>query len=398
MFERLEVLAPDPILGLLAAVRADPSPRKVDLGVGVYRDERGQTPVLAAVRAAERALLDEQGTKAYLGPAGNDAFNAALAALVLGGEHAAVHAGRVRSVQSVGGCGALRLGAELLHVARDGATAHVPSPTWANHTPLLGGAGLALAAYPYYDRARGAVDAEALLGHLRSLPAGDIVLLHGSCHNPTGADLSPEHWEALATVCLERGLTPFIDLAYQGLGAGLDEDALGARVLAQALPEVLIAVSCSKNFGLYRERTGALIVVAARSIEADAAASHLERIARRLYSMPPDHGAAVVARILGDPRLAALWHEDLALMRERIEDLRGALAAALARRCPERDFSALTRQRGMFSLLDLSRGAIERLRAEQHIYMGGDGRINLAGLREADIDFVARALASALRS
>lgn len=393
MFERLEMLAPDPILGLLAAARADLSPRKVDLGVGVYRDERGGTPVLEAVRVAERALLEEQESKVYLGPAGNELFNTSISTLVLGEHHPTLRDRRVRTVQTVGGCGALRLGAELLFTAHPGATVHLPDPTWANHRPLLEGAGLRLASYPYYTPGSGTLRIDSMLEHLSSLPAGDIVLVHGACHNPTGVDLAPEQWEALSALLRQRDLVPFVDLAYQGLGEGLERDAFGTRALAGSLPEVLVAVSCSKNFGLYRERTGALIAIGERAAAAEAAASHLHRIARRLYSMPPDHGAAVVAHILGDAALAALWTAELVSMRERIGRLRTALSAALASANPGGDFRAIELQRGMFSLLDLSRSAVERLREEYHIHMGGDGRINIAGLREERIDDVARAIA-----
>ncbi|HWK74431.1 MAG TPA: amino acid aminotransferase [Povalibacter sp.] len=397
MFERFDLLPPDPILGLLAAFREDASPQKVDLGVGVYKDEQGNTPVLEAVRLAEGQLLQEQQTKTYLGPAGNDQFNAAIGKLVLGAEHPALRDARVRTTQAPGGSGALRLGAELLAAARSG-TVHVSDPTWANHIPLLGSAGLKLERYPYYDARHGTVNFDAMLATLEKLPAGDIVLLHGACHNPTGADLSFEQWQAVTKVLQERSLVPFIDLAYQGLGDGLDEDARGARLVASSVPDALIAVSCSKNFGLYRERVGALIVVGQHSSHADAAASHLRRIARGLYSMPPDHGAAVVARILGDAKLDAMWRKELTQMRERVGELRAALTQALAKTCPSRDFSAIARQRGMFSLLDLPRGAAERLRAEHHIYIVTDGRTNVAGLSSGSIDYVAERIGVVLGS
>lgn len=389
MFERFDLLPPDPILGLLAAFREDTSPQKVDLGVGVYKDEEGKTPVLEAVRVAEGLLLQEQQTKVYLGPGGNEQFNASMGKLVLGADHPALRDGRVRTLQAPGGCGSLRLGAELLVAASKDATVHVSDPTWANHVPLLGGAGLRLERYPYYDARSGAVKFDAMLERLNALPAGDIVLLHGACHNPTGADLSFEQWQAVTKVLQDRALVPYIDIAYQGLGDGLDEDARGARLVASSVPEALIAVSCSKNFGLYRERVGALIVVGQQSAHAEASASHLRRIARGLYSMPPDHGAAVVARILDDAKLDAMWRNELTAMRERIGELRASLTKALAKTCPGRDFSAVARQRGMFSMLDLPRGAAERLRAEHHIYMVTDGRINIAGLRRGSIDYVA---------
>lgn len=397
MLETLKLLPSDPILGLLAAYRADPAARKLDLGVGVYKDEQGETPILEAVRAAEQALLAEQTTKAYIGPGGNDAFNAAVTALLLGEAHPALRAGRVRTLQSPGGCGALRLGAELIHGATAGAAiVHVSDPTWANHVPLLSGAGLKLERYPYYDPASGGVRFAAMLERLDELPAGSVVLLHGSCHNPTGADLTEAQWQALAELLQKRRLLPFVDIAYQGLGGGLEQDACGARLLAGALPEMLIAVSCSKNFGLYRERVGALIVVGASGTQAEAAASQLRKIARGLYSMPPDHGAAIVARILADAPRAALWHSELARMRERMQSLRDELTRALARTCPRHDFGAIARQRGMFSLLTLPPGAVDRLREQHHVYMTADGRINIAGLRRDSIPHLAEALGAVL--
>lgn len=392
MFERLDLLSPDPILGLLAAFRADACSHKVDLGVGVYKDETGRTPILKAVRAAQEGLLHEQDSKAYLGPAGNEQFNAAIAGLVLGADHPALVDSRVCTLQAPGGCGALRIGAELLRVAREDATIHVSDPTWANHVPLLAGAGLRLERYPYYSASTGSVQFDAMLDRLRELPSGDFVLLHGACHNPTGADLSAEHWHAIADVCRQRGLIPFIDLAYQGLGDGIEEDAFGARLLVRSVPEALIAVSCSKNFGLYRERVGALILVGAQRAQADAAASHVRKIVRGVYSMPPDHGAAVVARILLDTELKEMWQSELGRMRRRIAELRQSLVKGLADACAA-DFSAIARQRGMFSMLDLPAGAVDRLRQNYSIYMTADGRINIAGLRNENIGYVSRAIA-----
>ena len=255
MFEHLAAVIPDPILGLMAAFRADPDPHKVDLGIGVYRDAHGNTPVPDAVRRAEAAVLARQTTKTYVGPAGNAGFNQAMEQLVLGNAHPTLAAGRVRSVQTPGGCGALRLGAELIRAAAPDAVVYVSTPTWANHTPLLTGSGLRLERYPYFDPATGGVQFEAMTAALERLPAHAVVLLHASCHNPTGADLSPPQWRELLALVRRRQLLPFIDMAYQGLGEGMDADAFGVRLFCAELPEVLCAVSCSKNFGLYRERT-----------------------------------------------------------------------------------------------------------------------------------------------
>src|SRR5215469_17743394 len=303
MFERLELITADSILSLMAAFRADPDPRKVDLGVGVYRDEHGETPVLGSVRHAENALLAGQTTKTYVSSAGNAGFNKAMEQLVLGAAHPALTAGRVRSVQTPGGCGALRLGAELIRAAAPDAVVHVSTPTWANHTPLLAGSGLRLERYPYFDPSTGGVQFAAMSAALERLPPRAVVLLHASCHNPTGADLSTAQWQELLALVKRRELLPFIDMAYQGLGEGVDADAFGLRLFCAELPEVLCAASCSKNLGLYRERTGSLHLISAWPGAADAALSQLVRIARGIWSMPPDHGAAIVHSVLTDEPL-----------------------------------------------------------------------------------------------
>ncbi len=395
MFEHLDLLAPDPILGLMAAFRADSDPRKVDLGVGVYRDEGGETPVMQAVRAAERDVLEHQTTKTYVAPAGNAAFNEAVGRLVLGEGHAALSGGRVRVVQAPGGCGALRLGAELIRAAAPNAVVYVSSPTWANHVPLLSGSGLVLERYPYFDSATGGVAFDAMMGALDVLPPRSVVLLHASCHNPTGADLGEDQWRQVLSLIRHRGLLPFVDIAYQGLGGGLAEDAFAPRLLCAELPEALVAVSCSKNFGLYRERVGALLSLSQTGAQADAALSHLVRIARGLYSMPPDHGAAIVARILGSG-LREQWERELAAMRGRILALRAEAARALAAVCPHRDFGHIVRQRGMFSYLGIDKDAVRRLREQHHVYMTDDSRINIAGLRHENIAYFAAAVAKAI--
>ena len=396
MFTQLERLPEDPILGLMAAYRADESARKVDLGVGVYRDERGQTPVLECVRRAERALIEEQTTKSYVSPSGNPALNRALARLTFGSEHPALQAGRIATIQGVGGCGALRLGAELVHAASPQTRVYVSEPTWVNHVPLLSGCGLALERYPYYDPVSGGVRFAAMLESLERLPAGSLVLLHAACHNPTGADLSPPQWRELLTSIKRRELLPFIDMAYQGLGSGLDEDAFGIRLFASELPEMLVAVSCSKNFGLYRERVGTLHVLTESARVAEAVLSQQVRSARRLYSMPPDHGAAIVAAILESEALCALWTAELRRMRERIAGLRRELAQQLGTAWPARDFSFIARQHGLFSFLGLTVEQVRRLRFEHHVYMTEDSRMNVAGLRAENLEYFARAVAQVL--
>jgi aspartate aminotransferase len=396
MFERLEPITPDGILALLAAYRADPDPRKVDLGIGVYRDEHGETPVLAAVRAAESALHVGQTTKAYVGPTGHAGFNSAMEQLVFGPSHPVLASGRLRTVQAPGGCGALRLGAEIIRTASPHSVVHVPTPTWANHVPLLGGAGLALEDYQYFDPATGGVHFAAMRAALERLPAGSVVLLHASCHNPTGADLSTEQWRELLELVRRRSLLPFIDMAYQGLGEELDADAYAIRLFAAELPEVVCAVSCSKNFGLYRERTGALHLIASTHAAADAALSNMVKIARGIWSMPPDHGAAVVHGVLADAALRKSWESELASMRIRITGLRAAAVRALREHCPQRDFSFIARQRGMFSYFGINTAQVRELRARHHIYMTDDSRMNVAGLREENIEYFARAVAEVL--
>jgi aspartate/tyrosine/aromatic aminotransferase len=395
MFQSLEPLPPDPILGVTVAFRRDASPLKVDLGVGVYRDVAGNTPVPAAVRAAERALIEAQASKTYVGPAGNVDFNERIVDLALG-PLAGTLRERIATIQTVGGCGALRLGAELLKVARPDAVVHVSDPTWANHEPLLGSSGLRLERYPYYDAARHEVAFDAMLGRLSGLPAGAVVLLHACCHNPTGADRAPEPWQALTAVIEHRGLVPFVDLAYQGFGDDLETDVLGLRTLAARVPELLLAVSCSKNFGLYRERTGALAVLTPSGGTAAAVATHQARLARRMYSMPPDHGAAVAARLLAEPALREDWQREVAAMVRRMKSLRALLAGKLEERLPGHDFGWLRRQRGMFSLLGLDAAGIARLRDEHHVYVPPDGRMNVAGISDGNVDYVAAAVARLL--
>jgi aspartate aminotransferase len=396
MFEHLEPVTADAILTLMSAYRADTDPRKVDLGIGIYRDDRGETPVLDAVREAEGRLLATQTTKAYVGPAGSPGFNQALERMVFGAEHPALGARRVRSMQSPGGCGALRLGAELIRLAAPGSTVHVSTPTWVNHVPLLGGAGLKIESYPYLDAASGGVRFADMLAAFERLPARAVVLLHASCHNPTGADLSQAQWRELLALVKRRELVPFIDMAYQGLGEGLDEDAFGLRLFCAELPEVLCAVSCSKNFGLYRERVGALHFIGSTSAAADAAHSQLVRIARGSWSMPPDHGASVVHTILADDALRQRWVDEVTAMRRRIQGLRQEAVRHLREQCPQRDFGFIGTQRGMFSFLGVSTAQVRALRERHHVYMTDDSRMNIAGLRRENLEYFARAVAQVL--
>lgn len=395
MFHTLKPVPPDPLLGVTEAFRADPSPAKIDLGVGVYRDASGQTPVMAAVRTAEQRMLAKQATKAYVGPAGNRPFAEALAKLTLGDGHPVITAKRVASLQAPGGSGALRLAAELLKLSGYAGAVHVSDPTWANHIPLMAGAGLATAKYPYYDVATGGVQVGRLLETIDALAEGSVVLFHASCHNPTGADLKPADWQQIVAVLARRKLVPLVDLAYQGLGQGLAEDAYGARLLAEQLPEALIAVSCSKNFGMYRERVGVLLTVGESAERAGVAMSHMQGLARRMYSMPPDHGAAVVAEVFADPGLYQSWEAELTVMRERVNGLRRDLAAALRTAFGSARFDFVAGQAGMFSMLGLPPEVVSTLREQHHIYMAPDSRVNIAGLRAEQIPQVAAAIRAA---
>ena len=396
MFERLDRLPPDPILGLMAAFRADNDPRKVDLGVGVYRNDQGDTPVLQAVRKAEQAVLARQGTKSYVAAAGNPGFNQSMERLVFGEEHPALKSGRVRTIQAPGGCGALRLGAELIRAASPESVVHVSTPTWANHIPLLSGCGLKLERYPYFDTTTGGVKFDSMWASLERLPQRSVVLLHASCHNPTGADLNESQWRELLALFKRRNLLPYIDMAYQGLGTGITEDAFGVRLFCAELPEVTVAVSCSKNFGLYRERTGSLHVLSETTAAADAVLTQLVRIARSIYSMPPDHGAAIAHEILENSALRESWVEEVAGMRKRIQGLRHDVVQQLQKVCPQRDFSFIESQRGMFSYLGITVEQVRALQAQHHVYMTDDSRVNIAGLRRENIEYVAQAIAKVL--
>ncbi len=376
--------------------RADPSPSKVDLGVGVYRDLTGNTPVLDCVRRAEQEVLAAQSTKSYVAPAGREEFNSAVEELVLGRTHAARRDRRARTVQAPGGCGALRLGAELIRAAAPAVTVHISDPTWGNHTPLLGSSGLRLERYPYYDIVANGLRFEAALEHLGRAREGDVVLIHACCHNPSGADLDAGQWKALVQLLSRRRLVPFLDLAYQGFAVDLEADAAGLRLVAEQVPESLVAVSYSKNLGLYRERVGALIVIGESETRANVMLSHVLQIARGIYSMPPDHGAAIAAHIFDNPALKERWILELARMRTRIDDMRGLLALELRKATGDGSFDFIRTQRGMFSLLGVSPEVVERLRDKHHIYMTQDSRMNLAGIMPHNAGYVAGAIAAEL--
>lgn len=382
MFDTLARQPDDPLLALIGLYRADARPGKVDLGVGVYRDEQGATPIFRAVKEAERRLLEGQTTKTYVGPEGDPVFLERLWNLTTG------PAGRslaTAGVQTPGGSGAVRLAADLL-VRMRVKKIWLGMPTWPNHAAIFKGSGLEVVTYPFFDVPSQTVLFDAMMEALQGANAGDAVLLHASCHNPTGGVLAPEQWAAVSRLIAERGLLPLVDSAYQGFGKGLEADSEGLRSLLAAVPEALVAISCSKNFGLYRERTGAIFAVARSKEAADAVRTNLAGLARTSYSMPPDHGAAIVSTILGDAALTADWMAELETMRGRVASIRERLAAGLARRWQV--MTAIAGQEGMFSLLPLEEADVMRLRAEHGIYMPGSGRINIAGLKTAEVDAV----------
>jgi len=395
MLETLPQVPEDSILGLAAVCRADPNPHKVDLTVGIYMNEEGVCPVFEAVSLAQEALIKEETTKAYMPPAGDPVFNHGMQRLVLGEDSPALADGRVSSIQTPGGCGALRIGAEIINAAAPGARVWVSDPTWPVHIPLLGSVGLKFETYRYYEPTSHGVNFDAMVDDLKKARQGDVVLLHGCCHNPCGADLTLEHWGVIADMAAQQGFLPFIDVAYQGLGDGLEEDAAGLRLLVQRLPEVIIAASCSKNMGLYRERTGATIFASANPVSALALRSQAQVAARRIYSMPPAHGALLAARVLADDELNANWQDELQAMCWRINGLRTSLVSKLEQ-CTDRDFSFIEREKGMFSFLGLSREQAIALREEHSVYMLDSSRINVAGVNGANIDYLAEAVGKVL--
>lgn len=373
LFEELERQPPDALLGLIGLCRQDTRPNKLDLGVGVYRNEAGQTPIMRAVKTAEHRLAATQSTKAYLGAEGDVRFVELLAPIVFG-ELLTIDP-TLTGVQTPGGTGALRLAAELIARGAGNPAVWIGAPTWPNHAPIFREAGLVVRSHPFFDAVAGTVDFTAMIEALAEAAPGDVVLLHGCCHNPTGAEFDPEQWAAVIALLVDRQLIPLVDLAYQGLGRGLNEDAAATRAVLAAVPEAIVAYSCDKNFGLYRDRVGALWVKAASGKAVAAVRDNILVLARSLWSMPPDHGAAAVREILEDAALTVSWKLELEEMRLRIASLRSALAQAEPRLAPLAD------QGGMFAMLPLSREAVLGLRASHGIYMADSGRINIAGLR-----------------
>lgn len=397
MFAQLQPVATDPILGLMAAYKDDPNPNKVDLGVGVYKDEQGHTAVLKCVKEAEALRLKNEDSKTYIGMAGDLGFNSHIEKLAFGQGHKVLLANRVTTAHTPGGTGALRVAAEFIKKANPNATIWVTSPTWANHVSMFKAAGLNVKEYTYYDYSTKGLNEEGMFADLATVPAGDVVLVHACCHNPSGMDLTFAQWQRFAQLAKERGFTPLVDMAYQGFGSGLDEDARGLRYLADTVDEMLLCSSCSKNFGLYRERIGAVSVVSADSKISDIARVNLLSVVRSIYSMPPAHGAIIVANILDSAELTALWHQELAEMRNRINNYRQLIIDKLAGEGVTQDFSFITRQHGMFSFLGINKEQIARLRNEFSIYMVDSSRVSIAGLNHSNIDYFARSVAAVLK-
>ena len=396
-FSHISPYGGDPILDLMVAFQADTRPNKVSVSIGVYFDESGLLPMLDSVRRAETALLQELGPRPYLPIDGLPGYRQAVQHLLFGAGHEALASGRVATLQTPGGSGALKVGADFLHQYFPQAGIWVSDPTWDNHHAIFEGAGLKVSTYPYYNAATGGLRFDEMLATFNALPSRSLVLLHASCHNPTGVDLSKAQWQALIPVLLARGLIPFVDIAYQGFGDGLDEDAFALRAMADAGVQFFVANSFSKNFSLYGERCGALSAVCTDSQAADTVLSQLKATVRRNYSTPPTHGARVVARVLQTPDLLARWTQETTQMRERIRAMRVGLHAALNQQFQgRRNFDYLLSQRGMFSYTGLSAEQVDRLRAEHAVYLVRSGRMCVSGLTTGNIDHVAQAMAAVL--
>ncbi|EKO3580096.1 aspartate/tyrosine/aromatic aminotransferase [Vibrio metschnikovii] len=380
MFEKVVAAPADPILGLTEEFKSDPRTDKINLGVGIYKNEAGQTPVLATVKKAEAALLESEKTKSYLTIEGTAEYGLAVQKLLFGEQADIINAQRAKTAQAPGGTGALRVAGEFIKRQLGDVKVWISNPTWANHHGVFGAAGLETTEYTYYNAEKKDKDFPAMLADLEQASAGDVVLLHGCCHNPTGIDPTLEEWEILAKLVAEKGLLPLFDFAYQGFAKGVEEDAAGLRIFAQYNPEILVASSFSKNFGLYNERVGAFTLVAASADVANTAFSQVKAIIRSIYSNPPAHGAAVVTYILQNPALRAEWEAEVAEMRERIQEMRELFVTRLQEIGVNADFSFIERQNGMFSFSGLNKQQVQRLKEEFGIYIVGSGRISVAGM------------------
>jgi aspartate aminotransferase len=396
MFEHLNAIPPDPILGLISAYAADPNPKKIDLGIGVYRDEYGNTPMLDCVVAAEKTLLATQTTKSYLGPPGVVGFNQAITRVIFGEDSEALDQGRIRTVQTPGGTGALRVAADLIKVAKSETELWASDPTWANHLALFPGAGVVMHSYPYFDAENSSLRFDDMTAALQQRGPGDMVLFHACCHNPCGVSPNPEQWQIIADIASDRGFTPIVDIAYMGFERGVEEDSLAVRLFAEQCDELIVASSCSKNFAMYRERVGAISVIARNADKAAAIESVIHNITRKNYSMPPSHGPAVIDIILHSDELKAQWISELSSMRARINGLRKTMADKIIAGGIQRDFSFLERQTGMFSFMGLSVEQVQRLKDEFAIYTVNSARVNVASFNESNMAYFIEALAIVL--
>ena len=395
MFGRLEALPADPILGLSIKYHADENPLKIDLGVGVYKNEAGNTTILSSVKKAEKFRLENEITKTYIGGTGSALFNERMTALIFG-DHKVINENRVRTVSTPGGTGALRVAGEFIARCKSGAKIWLSNPTWANHKGVFTESGLDIHEYPYYDYENKTLDFDAMLNALKQVSADDFVLLHACCHNPSGMDLSQEQWQQVVQVAKEVGFTPLIDMAYQGFGDGLEEDAYGVRLMAENVNNMILCSSCSKNFGLYRERIGACTVIGETPATTEIALSVVLGVARTIYSMPPAHGAAVVEIILGSEELTQEWHTELTEMRNRINGNRKVIVDKLIEKGVTRDFSFIANQKGMFSFLGITPAQVQQLQDEYSVYMVGSSRMSIAGIAPSNVDYLAESIAKVL--
>lgn len=396
MFGSLSALPADPILGLLAKYKVDTNPNKIDLGVGVFKDEAGNTPILNCVKKAEQYRTETEQSKVYLGPTGSPQFNQLMTELVFGQGHDVIAQNRSRTVSTPGGTGALRVAAEFIKSCKPGTTIWVSNPTWANHTGIFKAAGLTVKEYPYYDYENKTLQFEEMLTTLSQVGKDDVVLLHACCHNPSGMDLDKSQWQQIVELAKEQGFTPLIDMAYQGFGESLDDDAYGLRLMAANVKEMIVCSSCSKNFGLYRERIGACTLIGETPASADIAFSVLLADVRVIYSMPPAHGAALVETVLGSSELRLEWETELADMRNRINSNRQMIVDKLVEKGVTRDFNFITTQKGMFSFLGITPEQVQQLQDQYSVYMVGSSRMSIAGISNGNVDYLAESIAKVL--
>jgi aspartate/tyrosine/aromatic aminotransferase len=396
MFQSLTPAPPDAILGLTVAYNQDPNPKKINLGVGVYKDTNGVTPILKSVHMAEERLLLTERSKSYLPIDGGPDYQSATQKLLFGADHDVVRGGQAVTTQTPGGTGALRVAADFIAKTMPDATVWVSDPTWPNHPGVFKSAGLDIKTYPYFDASANSLDFDAMASAIARIPAGDVLVLHGCCHNPTGVDLTTEQREVVAQLVSDLGILPLVDFAYQGFANGLRDDAAGWLQLARPGKEMIVASSYSKNFGLYNERVGAMTLVGATPENAQTALSHVKIVVRTNYSNPPSHGGAIVSTVLNDDALREQWELEVKEMRDRVNNMRGLFVETLNQKGVDRDFGYIARQRGMFSFSGLNPEQVKRLRDEYAIYIVGSGRINVAGMTESNMDYLCDAIASVL--